>query len=138
MMADLAHSNQSSVAADNINPSLLNRLFKRFNSSLMSVWFRRIEVIDNQNIPPKGGIIYVSWHPSGIIDPLILHSSLPGKVSVATSHNLLKVPVLGRILKSGGLVPINYSDDGLGREGCLLYTSPSPRDRTRSRMPSSA
>ena len=24
------------------------------------------------------------------------------------------------------------------RETCLLYTSPSPRDRTRSRMPSSA
>ena len=24
------------------------------------------------------------------------------------------------------------------RQGCLLYTSPSPRDRTRSRMPSSA
>ena len=24
------------------------------------------------------------------------------------------------------------------RPGCLLYTSPSPRDRTRSRMPSSA
>ena len=29
--------------------------------------------------------------------------------------------------------------DILGRKvGCLLYTSPSPRDRTRSRMPSSA
>ena len=25
-----------------------------------------------------------------------------------------------------------------GNMGCLLYTSPSPRDRTRSRMPSSA
>ena len=25
-----------------------------------------------------------------------------------------------------------------GLYGCLLYTSPSPRDRTRSRMPSSA
>ena len=24
------------------------------------------------------------------------------------------------------------------QSGCLLYTSPSPRDRTRSRMPSSA
>ena len=24
------------------------------------------------------------------------------------------------------------------KRGCLLYTSPSPRDRTRSRMPSSA
>ena len=29
-------------------------------------------------------------------------------------------------------IVINGSDD------CLLYTSPSPRDRTRSRMPSSA
>ena len=33
-------------------------------------------------------------------------------------------------------------DDGVDDEvlmnGCLLYTSPSPRDRTRSRMPSSA
>ena len=29
--------------------------------------------------------------------------------------------------------------DVIAREyGCLLYTSPSPRDRTRSRMPSSA
>ena len=27
---------------------------------------------------------------------------------------------------------------GMQGEGCLLYTSPSPRDRTRSRMPSSA
>ena len=26
----------------------------------------------------------------------------------------------------------------IGEDGCLLYTSPSPRDRTRSRMPSSA
>ena len=35
------------------------------------------------------------------------------------------------------------TNDGLnslhgGAKGCLLYTSPSPRDRTRSRMPSSA
>ena len=28
--------------------------------------------------------------------------------------------------------------DAVGCNGCLLYTSPSPRDRTRSRMPSSA
>ena len=28
--------------------------------------------------------------------------------------------------------------DFRAHQGCLLYTSPSPRDRTRSRMPSSA
>ena len=31
-----------------------------------------------------------------------------------------------------------YATQKLDFEGCLLYTSPSPRDRTRSRMPSSA
>ena len=30
-----------------------------------------------------------------------------------------------------------YSPSAMGK-ACLLYTSPSPRDRTRSRMPSSA
>ena len=29
-------------------------------------------------------------------------------------------------------------DDAIQFYNCLLYTSPSPRDRTRSRMPSSA
>ena len=35
---------------------------------------------------------------------------------------------------------IQFDKEGISEENtiCLLYTSPSPRDRTRSRMPSSA
>ena len=41
------------------------------------------------------------------------------------------------------MIKDGYTDDEIfnllaNRYGCLLYTSPSPRDRTRSRMPSSA
>ena len=32
----------------------------------------------------------------------------------------------------------NCAKSGLTKETCLLYTSPSPRDRQKSRMPSSA
>ena len=32
----------------------------------------------------------------------------------------------------------SWDDNDELTEDCLLYTSPSPRDRTRSRMPSSA
>ena len=35
-------------------------------------------------------------------------------------------------------LPIYLADLGGWTKSCLLYTSPSPRDRTRSRMPSSA
>ena len=33
---------------------------------------------------------------------------------------------------------LELSENKPSAETCLLYTSPSPRDRTRSRMPSSA
>ena len=38
----------------------------------------------------------------------------------------------------GGSVDSSSSKDILAIKGCLLYTSPSPRDRQKSRMPSSA
>ena len=40
-----------------------------------------------------------------------------------------------RILDRSYDAGINFFDTA---EGCLLYTSPSPRDRQKSRMPSSA
>ena len=40
--------------------------------------------------------------------------------------------------RSLNLLLAEWSNRGLNLWTCLLYTSPSPRDRTRSRMPSSA
>ena len=40
---------------------------------------------------------------------------------------------------AAGFIGANYIKYILAKhDDCLLYTSPSPRDRTRSRMPSSA
>ena len=36
------------------------------------------------------------------------------------------------------MIPVEESDYGTRATACLLYTSPSPRDRQKSRMPSSA
>ena len=42
-----------------------------------------------------------------------------------------------RVALTGGAV-MGFTEVGLGLLGCLLYTSPSPRDQRGSRMPSSA
>ena len=44
-------------------------------------------------------------------------------------------PIFSGVLKSINFYPVSYMKRD---EGCLLYTSPSPRDATLSRMPSSA
>ena len=41
-------------------------------------------------------------------------------------------------LEIGGQTVASFSQLGTGANDCLLYTSPSPRDATLSRMPSSA
>ena len=53
------------------------------------------------------------------------------------AKELLADGTVARVLgwKAGDLP---YNPEPAYFETCLLYTSPSPRDRTRSRMPSSA
>ena len=60
---------------------------------------------------------------------LIVVGSLLLAVSAQIKIPFYPVPVTGQTLVVL-LIGMTY--------GCLLYTSPSPRDRTRSRMPSSA
>ena len=68
---------------------------------------------------------------------------------VLASNNIHKIREFTKILKKDDIDLIPQSDlniPDIPETGltfvensiCLLYTSPSPRDRTRSRMPSSA
>ena len=61
---------------------------------------------------------------SKLFNKIILVTNVPNRI-IIKDKNLL-------IIKGGK----ERSDSSLN--ACLLYTSPSPRDRTRSRMPSSA
>ena len=60
-------------------------------------------------------------------------------VAASIGPGLAKAALAGRV--DGQLVDTSFlidDDADLAIVTCLLYTSPSPRDRTRSRMPSSA
>ena len=93
------------------------RFLRRFSRSLVSIWFREINIVDDENIPPEGGVIFISWHPSGLIDPMLMHASLPGKLSMIAKHTLFKVPILGRLIRSAGAVPIERAQDSSDKTG---------------------
>jgi len=54
------------------------------------------------------------------------------------SQGTLKKKVEIKALKAVELTYEEFANYDVKLSNCLLYTSPSPRDRTRSRMPSSA
>ena len=89
------------------------------------------------------------------IDKKIIEARLPGiseSVETFVGRDVTKepIPVVPTVHYNMGGIPTNYKAEvltsngkdrtvpGLMAIGCLLYTSPSPRDRQKSRMPSSA
>ena len=79
--------------------------------------------------------------PIGLKDTESFASFIPGQNAQACSHlNALFSQLQNK--KVNNWLTYLFSDSGLGKShllyACLLYTSPSPRDRQKSRMPSSA
>ena len=75
--------------------------------------------------------------PPVLTDPAKIKQVISNLISNAIKYNLGQGVVEVSILlkKRKGAILFNCKDNGIG---CLLYTSPSPRDRQKSRMPSSA
>ena len=63
-----------------------------------------------------------------------------GLLEVDETRRALRQPIIdrGSVIKDDALAEAPDSVTNPPNTPCLLYTSPSPRDRTRSRMPSSA
>ena len=75
------------------------------------------------------------------LTPAVLHAqdaTLTVTIASADVHKgpSIVTPVIGHV--SSGTAVTVLRNLGSWVRVCLLYTSPSPRDRTRSRMPSSA
>ena len=68
---------------------------------------------------------------TGLIDRILQHHA-PRRGTLLTS------PAYRELFPDQSGMEIKTFDRSSLRSTCLLYTSPSPRDRTRSRMPSSA
>ena len=77
---------------------------------------------------------------------IIFKSKAAGDVMMFGDVAYAMMEIMGKSPAEKGIVTAEQLADAIARlkaavaqdKACLLYTSPSPRDRTRSRMPSSA
>ena len=72
----------------------------------------------------------VRYHSDYVTRP-ITEEGITRRLYAATRSDETTKPFVAHLLNLARKIPVQL-------QRCLLYTSPSPRDRTRSRMPSSA
>ena len=86
-----------------------------------------IRILNRLDVPGNAAKIYIYLLKNG---PSTGYSvSKKSGVNNAVVYRELERLKVRNLVYQLGIKPLKY---------CLLYTSPSPRDRTRSRMPSSA
>jgi len=78
---------------------------------LVGLFFRRVEVSGVEHVPETGGGILIAWHPNGLVDPALIISCFPRRVVFGARHGLFKWPVIGRLMRALGTVPIFRASD---------------------------
>ena len=77
----------------------------------ISIFFRKIELYNAEELPEKSGLIFVSNHPNALIDPALLFIALPRKIAFLAKSTLFKMPVIGALLRTVGALPLYRQQD---------------------------
>ncbi|NOY25245.1 MAG: hypothetical protein GXP62_05175 [Oligoflexia bacterium] len=105
-----APANVAPVASESASGTFY-RAIVRFTRFVVRRFFRRVEVTGLEHLPADGGGILVSWHPNGLIDPLLILAHFPRQVTFGARHGLFKWPILGQLMRAMGAVPIYRGQD---------------------------
>ena len=104
----------------------------------MSIWFNKelsIEKFSKVGQKTMGDFLGIEWVEIG--DDFI-KARMPVDERTKQPYGLLHGGASCVLAETIGSIASAMVIDTAQFQCCLLYTSPSPRDRTRSRMPSSA
>src|SRR5579884_1324286 len=73
----------------------------------------RVQMMGIERLNPARTYIFMSNHASNI-DPPILIPRIPGRTSVMVKQELFKVPILGKAMRMGSLVPVDRGNREAG------------------------
>jgi glycerol-3-phosphate O-acyltransferase/dihydroxyacetone phosphate acyltransferase len=77
---------------------------------IANIFFRRIEIVGWEKVPP-GPVIYAVNHPNGLIDAVFLLCFTPRSVSFLAKAPLFSMPVIGWLTRGIEAIPVYRTQD---------------------------
>src|SRR5262245_23090675 len=95
---------------------LLYRALVRFLQLLSRLFYRQIEIVGREHVPPDGPVIFAGNHPNSLHDPMLIIAFAGRAVSMAAKDVLFKSRFMRFFLLNLGAVPIARRSDHGGGE----------------------
>lgn len=76
---------------------------------------KKITVNGLENIPKKGAVLFAANHPNGLIDPLLIATSIQRKVHFLVRAAVFKKPLIAKIFDWIGMMPVYRIRDGFNQ-----------------------
>jgi len=90
------------------------RLIRALARALLAIFYRRVDVVGVERVPPAGGLIVAANHQNGLVDPMMLMARLPRTLRPLTKSTLFKHPLIAPFLALAHAVPVYRRQDAGG------------------------
>ncbi len=87
------------------------RVLRWFLRTVVRVFFRQVEVVGLEHVPPSGPVVFCGNHPNSLIDPVLIITSCGRKVHFAAKDKLFEGRLMRAVLRGLGAVPIKRRHD---------------------------
>jgi 1-acyl-sn-glycerol-3-phosphate acyltransferase len=99
------------VSGGQLGEPLGYRLVRRLAGALLGLFYRRVEIAGAERIPAAGPLVLAANHQNALVDPMLLLTTVPRRLSPLAKAPLFRYPVIGPLVRLAGALPVERRQD---------------------------
>lgn len=86
-------------------------IFRTYFRFALPAFYREIEVIGKERVPPQGPLLLVGNHNNAFLDPIMVAAELDRPIQLTAKSTLSRMPIIGRLMRAAGVILLHREQD---------------------------